>query len=137
MSESSLTNFVLETSGKPVVLSNAVYQASGSLLVNYSVNGGPSSLTITVEGLNSPATSASNDYGHQPGSPVSLDVYSSTSSTTNRSIALNSVLYDSFRITATWTGGQNVTISGSMTMSGGGPTWNSETLPSVQSYTGH
>jgi len=136
MSETNNINFILDASGFQLNLPNAVYQASGNLIVGYTINGAPSSMTITVEGISSPATNAANDYGAQAGSPVLLDTYSSTANTSNRTIAVSS-LYDSFRVTGKWAGGNNVTVNGSLQMSGAGPTWNSETLPSFQSYTGH
>jgi hypothetical protein len=136
MSETNSTSFVLETSGYPVSLPNAVYQSSGNLTINYAITGAPASMTIVVEGVASPATSASSgeDYGAQPGSATVLDTYSSTGSVSNRSIALNWVLYDSFRVTAAWTVGTNVTVAGSLQTSGPGPTWNSESLGAVQTY---
>ena len=129
-------NFVLDASGFQLNLPNAVYQASGNLVVGYTIAGAPSSMVITVEGISSPATNAANDYGAQAGSPVVLDTYSSTSNTSGRTIAVSS-LFDSFRITGTWAGGNNVTVQGSLQMTGAGPTWNSESLPALQSYTGH
>jgi hypothetical protein len=136
MSQSNSTNFILETSGYQVVIPNSVFQSTGNLTVNYVVNGSPATLTITIEGLYSPATALANDYGPQPGTPIVLDTYSSTSNAVNRSVSV-SQLFDAYRVSASWSGGKNVSVNAGLQTSGPGPSWNSESLPAMQTYTGH
>lgn len=129
--ETNTTNFLLDTSGYSLSVPNLVMQSSGNLSVSYVINGLPTSVSIAVEGIVSPQT-ANSDFGAQPGTPVLLDTYNSTSSVSNRSIALNGMLYDSFRFTATFAGGTNPTIAGSITTSGSGQAYNSAYAPLVQ-----
>jgi hypothetical protein len=134
--QSQSTQFVLTVSGSAAKVLNNVYQSSGNITVNYAIAGSPATMSIALEGVANPKTGGANDYGAQSGFAAVLDTYSSTSSVSNRTIALNSVQYDSFNIIATWTGGKNVTVTGSVQTSGPGPTWSSATLTGYQSYTG-
>jgi hypothetical protein len=123
--QTNTASFILDAPAFPLEFPNAVYQSTGNLTVSYTVNGAPATLTIVIEGISSPA-SANTDFGAQPGSPTLLDTYSSTSSTSNRSVALNGVFYNAFRVTGTWTGGTNVTIAGSITLSGPGTSFSAQ-----------
>jgi hypothetical protein len=134
--QSQSTQFVLTVSGSAAKVLNNVYQSSGNITVNYTIAGAPATMSIVVEGIAGPKTGQGNDYGAQAGAATVIDTYSSTSSVSNRSVALNGVQYDSFNVIASWTGGKGVTINGSLQMTGSGPTWSSSTLGSIQTYTG-
>jgi hypothetical protein len=112
MTQSASSSFVFAGPGVPVALQNHLLD-TGSLTVNYTVAGSPATLSIVVEGI----------ILADGGSVAVLDTYSTAASVSNRSISLNSVSYDWFKITASWTGGSNVAISGSMQSSGSGPTF--------------
>lgn len=130
MSETSSVVFNINASGSSVVIPNGSC-ATSNLAVSYNSAGSISGLSFTIEGIVSPATAAS-DYGPQPGSPVAL--YSNNaSSVSNASVSLSSVLYDSFRVTASWSG--QGSVSGSLTAtSAPGRSFTSKNLPAVQEY---
>jgi hypothetical protein len=130
--ETSSISFTLEASGQPINIPNGTFQQTGNITVSYTIAGGPTSMELFVEGINSPET-ANTDYGHQPGTPTLLDSYVGTSNTT-RTIAL-SALYDSFRVTAIYSGGTNVTVSGNLAASGAGAVFSSANIPSIQTWT--
>lgn len=89
----SVLSIPIVQSGQPVFIPNFLLTGSGSSIqFAYAVNGAPDSLTITVLGLKN----ASGE------SPV-LDTYTGTTNTT-RTISLTDT-YDSFLVTATWSGG--------------------------------
>jgi hypothetical protein len=132
--QASSISFVLDASGYPRTIPNAVAQASGNLTVSYAVSGSPVSLTILLEGLSNPDTA--NTYsGAQPGSPTLLDTYSSTSSVSGRSVSV-SQLFDSFRVTASWTGGNNVQIAVTLSTSGASTVFTSTSLSAIQTVAG-
>jgi hypothetical protein len=122
MTQGNLTTFALSQSGQPFAVPNgANVAAGGSLVVNYNISGAPSSMTVYIEGVK-------NSSG---GSVALLDTYSSTANVSARSVGINDI-YDSFKVTATWTGGANVRVAASISASGPGLAWNSGTLPAVQ-----
>src|ERR1700722_16865621 len=96
---------------------------TSSLTVNYVPSGSPAALTVTIEGI----VNASGDV-------AVLDSYSGTTNTT-RTVSLGGVSYDSFRFTASWTGGNNVSVGGSVASTGAGPQFNSNSLTAFQTYT--
>jgi hypothetical protein len=123
MTQSASSSFVFAGPGVPVALQNHLLDTS-SITVNYTVAGSPVTVSITVEGI----------ILADGGSVALLDTYTGTTSVSGRSISLGSVSYDWFRITASWTGGSNVAISGSMQSSGSGPTFSAaQNLVSVHS----
>jgi hypothetical protein len=108
----SIVSFNIAQSGQPVSIPNSVQVGSGSTLVlTYSINGAPLTLTITVEGI-----------VNSTGDSVVLDSFSGNTNTT-RTLNLTAT-YDSFAITATWTGGSSsVGVSGTAVFSGAGETF--------------
>jgi hypothetical protein len=107
----SKISFALQASGQPFKVPNGLLQNSGNLGAVYTVSGAPATLSIVVEGIKNAA-----------GTVVLLDTYTGTTSTT-RSIALSDT-YDSFRVTAIWTGGLNVQVASVFTTTtGSGPTF--------------
>ncbi len=79
-----------------------------SLSITYVIAGSPASLTITVTGVKNAA-----------GECQLLDSYSGTTST-SRTINLTDT-YDSFKLTAVWTGGSNVSVGAALSSTGAGP----------------
>jgi hypothetical protein len=122
MTQGNVTNFSLSQSGQPFAVPNGANVAAGSTLtVAYSIAGAPTTMGIFIEGVK---TSAG-------GSVALLDTYSSTANVSARSVGINDI-YDSFKVTATWTGGANVRVAASISANGPGLAWNSSSLPAVQ-----
>ena|ERR1019366_2307737 len=113
----SSTSFTISQSGQPFVVPN--HLVATSIVINYVIAGAPDSLVISVEGI----INASGDV-------AVLGSYSGTSNS-SQTITLGAT-YDRFRVTATWTGGANVSVSGTLTSTGPGPTWSASSLPAVQ-----
>lgn len=110
-------NFVLDAPGYPVRVANGVAAGSGSsLTATYTLNykTPPTSLVLMVEGI----VLASAD-------STVLDVFSAAIVTTpqTRTIALGATTNDQFVITAVWSGGGGVLISGSLSATGAGNTF--------------
>ena len=112
------TQLVLSQSGYFQTAKNES-QDSGTLQAQYVVNGNPASLKVTVEGLLN-------------GDVAVLDTYTDTTSTT-RSIALNGVAFHAFRFSAIFAP-TNVSVAVSASTLGAGPTFNSDSLTAVQTY---
>jgi hypothetical protein len=117
----STIQFSLTQSGYPFSVPNEM-QNTGNLSVTYTPAGGPTSLSISIEGI-----------VNSTGSVHVLDSFSGTTSTT-RSVSLGGVLYDSFKFTPMFSGGNNVLIAANVTSSGAGEVFSSSSLPAVQSY---
>lgn len=118
---SSIANFFFDTSGQPLVIPNAT-NASGSLLVSYEFENLPASSQISIEGIIDAI-----------GATV-LDTYTDNVSVSNWSVALNGVQYDRWRIVATWSGGTEVIINGSLSAQGSGPEFSPADLSAIQTY---
>jgi len=101
----------IQQSGVPASIPNFLRAISGgSVQFSYVVNGNPDSLTIAVMG-----------YKNASGESPVLDSYTGTANTT-RTISLTDT-YDSFLVSATWTGGTNPNVVVTVTMTGSGPTF--------------
>jgi hypothetical protein len=114
----SQTAFTLAASGQPFTVLNHLAAAT-SITIAYVIAGAPTSLVITIEGIQ-----------NSTGDVQVLDSYSGVSNTT-RTVNLSAV-YDAFKITATFTGGQNVSIGAILTSTGAGPAWSASSLPAIQ-----
>lgn len=103
----STSQFSLVQSGYPFSVQNSIAIASGgNLSVTYTISGSPSNLTITIEGVKN------------SGTRVVLDSYSGVGNT-SRSVSLSDS-YDFFNFVPTWSGGTNVSIAVSVSMTGPG-----------------
>lgn len=97
----------LSQSGAAVVVQNTL-QSSGSLTVTYVISGAPATMTLLFQGqTNAGGTSV-------------LDTYSGTANTT-RTISLSGTIFPNYLIAATWTGGNSVTVTATITGTGVGP----------------
>lgn len=112
------TSFFLDQSGKPFSIQNHLVAAS-SLTAIYTITGAPATLTVVIEGMKNAS-----------GVAAIVDSYVGTANTT-RTITLSDT-FDWFRLTATWTGGKNVSVAASLTSTGPGPTWSASSLVAFQ-----
>src|SRR5665213_2717007 len=92
-------SFTITQSGQSYLLVNPTTNNSTALSVSYTFSGAPASGGVSIEGIN-------NSLG---GTVAVLDTYASVSNTTGRSVNVTAN-YDSFKFTATWTGGLNVLV---------------------------
>jgi len=107
--QQSILNINLSISGQPVFVHNSVnIQSGGTLKAAYAVKGAPATLTVTVQGVK-----------NATGDQIVLDSYTGTADTT-RSISLTDT-YDSFLVTAVWTGGtSSVGVNATISSTGAG-----------------
>jgi hypothetical protein len=116
------TTFELTASNDAIRIPNGTEAGSGaSCLVSYVLNGTPTAVSISVEGITA-----------SQGSAVVLDTFTGTTNSGPRSISLAST-YDSFKIVGTWTAPEGFSVTGTFELSGGaGATFNSEIdLPNI------
>jgi hypothetical protein len=101
--------------------------SSASCVVSYVLNGTPSAVSISVEGITA----------SQGGAATVLDVFTGTTNSGPRSISLSST-YDSFKIVGTWTAPEGFSVTGTFALSGGagaGASFNSEIdLPNIATH---
>jgi len=109
-------------SGFPMTVPNTTNISSGSITASYVISGSPSSMSIFVEGQNS------------NGTVVVLDTYnySAGDTTITRSISISAV-YSNFKITPTRTG-SGISVTGSLSAQGNGPSFTSSSLSSVGTW---
>ncbi len=83
----------ISTSGTSIFLPNAI----GTIVNNFGVNttGSPASFTVTVYGCMADNTTCSASLG---------------TTSTNATIVTTTVPYDTYKVTATWTGGTSPTV---------------------------
>lgn len=98
--------FISESGGQAILNNDLL--SNSSIEFDYAITGAPATMTIAVE-------------GEINGSVAVLDTYGGTANAV-RTISLNSVTYNGFRVIASWTGGFNVGVSITAKSSGPGQT---------------